>query len=115
MEARCTGCGGRVMPYHQYVTHFAPTATCATCGRQVRFRFFTRVLIVFVATATTFVVFAGLVDSVALELTVGAALFLLAILFDLWTYKNLVWDPVREERESSRSGHHVSVGQRPRG
>jgi hypothetical protein len=103
MEARCTGCGGRVMPYHQYITHFKPTATCASCGRVVRFRFFSPVLVVLGTTLLVFFGFTRLVDSVALEVTVGAALVLLGLLGDLWTYKKVAWDPVRHEGEATGS------------
>jgi len=107
MEARCTGCGGRVMPYHQYITHFRPTATCMSCGRVVRFRFFARVMIVLGATGLIFYGFTRLVDSLALEITVGAALVLLGLLGDVWTYKKLTWDPVPQEGDAP--GSHASA------
>ncbi len=103
MEARCTACGGSVMRYHHYVVHFRPTAVCASCGTTVRFRCFFRVMAVLAIAALLFVAFTRAVDSLALELTAGATLFLFAILGDLWTYRNLTWDPVHEASDTSRS------------
>lgn len=94
MDAQCNGCGGRVMPYHQYIVHFRPTATCTVCGRRVRLRGYTP----FVASALTFFVVILILlrnaDSVGLWIAVGAALLLLALLGDFWTFKNLSWDPL---------------------
>jgi hypothetical protein len=96
-------CDGSVMRYHHYIVHFKPTAICASCGSTVRFRYFFRVMTVLAVAALLFVGFTRAVDSLALELTAGAALFLFAILGDLWTYRNLTWDPVREASDTSSS------------
>jgi len=91
------------MRYHRYIVYFKPTATCASCGSTVRFRCFFRVMAVLAVAALLFVGFTRVVDSLALELTAGATLFLFAILGDLWTYRNLTWDPVREASDTSSS------------
>ncbi|MGD8320126.1 MAG: hypothetical protein PVJ02_06720 [Gemmatimonadota bacterium] len=82
------------MPYHQYIVHFRPTATCTVCGRRVRLRGYTTL----VASWATFTVVVFLLvrtsDSVGLWIAVGAAVLLLAFLGDFWTFKNLSWDPL---------------------
>ncbi|MEJ2205536.1 MAG: hypothetical protein P8170_15670 [Gemmatimonadota bacterium] len=110
MEARCTGCGGRVMPYRQYVLYFRPTATCASCGQRVRFRRFTTAISFGVLAVVAFVVFTRMVDSPPLELTVGAILILGGLMGDLWTYRNVEWDPVRER--ASEIGHPGGISVR---
>jgi hypothetical protein len=92
------------MRYHHYIVHFKPTAICASCGSTVRFRCFFRVMAVLAIAALLFVAFTRAVDSLALEFTAGAALFLFAILGDLWTYRNLTWDPVEASDPSSSQG-----------
>jgi len=84
MEARCTGCGGRVMRYRQYVLYFRPTATCASCGQRVRFRRFTTAMSLAALAVAAFLVFTRFTDSLALETTVGAILILCALIGDLW-------------------------------
>ncbi len=110
MEARCTGCGGRVMPYRQYVLYFRPTATCGSCGQRVRFRHFTAVVSLGVLTAAAFLVFTRVVDSPPLEVTVAAILILGALIVDLWTYRNVEWDLARERASEIPHSGSLSVG-----
>lgn len=94
MDAECTGCGGRVMPYRQYVLHFRPTAVCAACGSRVRLRHFARVLVGFAAILAAYTLVLWLAES-RVFIAVGLALAVLAsLLADFWTFRNLPWDPV---------------------
>jgi hypothetical protein len=98
------------MPYRQYVLYFKPTTTCASCGQRVRFRHFSRVVFGAILTAAAFLVFTRLVDSPALEATVGAILIVGALIVDLWTYRNVEWDLVRERASELPHREGLSVG-----
>jgi amino acid transporter len=98
------------MPYRQYVLYFRPTTTCGSCGQRVRFRRFASVVSVAVLTAAAFLVFTRLVDSPALEVTVGAILILGGLIVDLWTYRNVEWDLVRERASEIPHPEGLSVG-----
>lgn len=95
MDAHCTGCSGRVMPYRQYAIHFRPTAVCASCGSRVRLRHFGRVVFGFVAVLAGFVALLVLSRSRVLVVAGLALLALGSLLADFWTFRNLPWDPVQ--------------------
>ena len=103
MDAECTGCGGRVMPYRQYVFHFRPTAVCGSCGAAVRLRHFSRVVSGTLLVLLAYAVFFALTDSVVLGVAGLALVALGSLLADFWTYRNLPWDP----EEESGSGPSV--------
>lgn len=104
MDAECTGCGGRVMPYRQYVFHFRPTATCEGCGRRVRLRHFTRVAAGFLAIVAAYTLLLALAPSPVFILVGLALAVLVALLADFWTYRNLPWDPTEASWGSGSPG-----------
>lgn len=94
MEAECTGCGGRVMPYRQYVFHFGPRAVCSTCGQRVRLRHFGRVVAGFAMVVGLLAFLLTMSASPVLLLAAFALIVLSCLMADFWTYRNLPWDPV---------------------
>jgi hypothetical protein len=103
VDAQCNGCGGRVMPYTQYVAHFRPTAVCESCGERVRMRHYRAVLGTAFAAVLALAVVVALTSSRALAI-VGVALgTLLGFLADFWTFRNLSWDPVEEVAPRERT------------
>lgn len=94
MDAECTGCGGRVMPYRQYIFHFRPTATCGSCGSTVRLRHFTRVAGGFLGIVAAYTLLLASAPSPVFILLGLALALLISLLADFWTYRNLEWDPV---------------------
>lgn len=101
MEAECTGCGGRVMPYRQYIFHFGPRAVCSTCGQEVRLRHFGRVITGFAAVVGLMAFLLAMSASPVLLVAAFALIVLSCLLADFWTYRNLPWDPVEEEPAGS--------------
>ena len=93
MDARCNACGGRVMPYIQYVAHFRPRTVCQSCGGRVRLRHYAQVILVTVLSVAVLAVWVVLSHSLPLALTGLALGVLLAFLADFWTFRNLTWDP----------------------
>lgn len=93
MEAQCTGCGGRVMPYVQYVAHFRPTATCESCGQRVRLRHYLAIVMTALVGVSALAVVVMLTHSRPLAIAGLALGALLAFLADFWTFRNLPWDP----------------------
>ena len=98
MDAECTGCGGRVMPYRQYIFHFRPTATCGSCGQAVRLRHFTRVAAVFLAIVAAYTLLLASAPSTVFILIGLVLAVLISLLADFWTFRNLSWDPVDDTR-----------------
>lgn len=97
MDARCTGCGGRVMPYRQYILHFRPTAVCESCGGRVRMRHFRTVMLTAVVVGAVFTVLLLRLAPPALALAGLALAALAGLLADFWTFRNLPWDPVEAD------------------
>lgn len=94
MGARCSACGGSVMPYRSYVLHSPPTALCSSCGARVRIRGWRGLV------GAGMVILAGLFVTVLLSASLGTfllvavALAFLGLAMDYAGYRLLPWDPV---------------------
>lgn len=88
------------MPYRQYAIHFRPSARCACCGARVRMRGFAVVSISSVAALLISIAVFLRVEDFGLLMLFLACLAVFGLIADIWTYRNLTWDPVGEEPSS---------------
>lgn len=96
MPARCSHCGNTVMPYRRYAFYLRSSAKCVHCGTEVRLRHFR--LFVYGSIAV-----GGILTLAAILLTHStgafvaaiAALVLVAVALDYWSWRALPWDPVQ--------------------
>lgn len=84
------------MPYRQYVVHFRPTARCVSCGRPVCCSWYYAAVSVAVLGVAAVALFIAWTETAGLRITAVALLVLLSLLGDLWTYRNLSWDPLEK-------------------
>ena len=94
MPARCSGCGGTVMPYRRYALHLRRTATCDNCGKKVRIR--RRGVLGMAAFFFVGFSWAYFVDRVGVTAWSVGVLLALAVAVHWWSWHAFQWDIVDE-------------------
>ncbi len=84
------------MPYRRYAFYVRASATCAHCGTEVRLRHFR--IFVYGSIAAGGILTLGallLTHSTGAFVAAIAALVLVAVALDYWSWRALPWDPVQ--------------------
>ena len=100
MPAQCGHCGGTVMRWRRYFWYMRTTAECRQCGKRVRLERWPLLAAVAVTLLGGFVATLVFVESRWTSAAIFAALAVLAIVFDWWSWKIFRWAPIADVPEA---------------
>ena len=93
MGARCSVCGGSVMPYRSYLLYSRPEAVCPSCGTRVRLEGWGGLVVAGVVLLAGLLLAVLFVHSIRVFALVTVGLILLALILDYGGYRLLRWLP----------------------